>query len=83
MYRLIIFVILIYILYRLIKGVFKKNGRVTNKNANGTISEMVQDPYCKTYIPSSEAYRKVLGGKELLFCSKECAEKFELENKDC
>jgi YHS domain-containing protein len=41
------------------------------------ISEMVQDPYCKTYIPKNEAYRAILGGNEILFCSKECAEKYK------
>lgn len=82
MYRLIIFIILIYILYRLVKGVFKKNDRISHKDSAGMISEMVQDPFCKTYIPRGEAYRKVIGGKEILFCSKECAERFELERNN-
>jgi YHS domain-containing protein len=82
MYRLIILVFLIYILYRLVKGFFIKDRKVFRKGgASGLISEMVQDPFCKTYIPRNEAYRKVLGGKEIFFCSRECAEKFELENK--
>jgi uncharacterized protein len=82
MYRLIILFILIYILYRLLKGVFKMGGKNYHKDSAGMISEMVQDPYCKTYIPRGEAYRKVLDGREIFFCSKECAEKFELEEKD-
>jgi len=50
-------------------GHFMKKGNV--------IDEMVQDPFCKTYIPKREAVKRVIGGKEILFCSKECADRFE------
>ncbi len=79
--RLIILALLIYILYRLVQvffrtsQVFKKTKR--HEGGNAVISQMVQDPYCKTYIPVKEAKRKVIKGKEYFFCSEECAEKFK------
>lgn len=78
MFRLVIFVFLAYFAYRLFKGLLGTVGRVSEQNSNGNvISEMVQDPFCKTYIPRNEACRIVLNGKEYFFCSQECAEKFK------
>jgi YHS domain-containing protein len=77
--RLIILAILIYILYRLVRGFFRAGQALKKAKGNGIIREMVQDPYCKTYIPIKEAKRKVIKRKEYFFCSKECAEKFEKE----
>ena len=81
--RLVIIVFLAYFVYRLFKGLFVKSNsnNYSRQRADGVIDEMVQDPYCKTYIPRREAIKKVLGGNEILFCSKECADKFESENK--
>ena len=73
---------LIYILYSLIKKVFLSSSKLSGRDSSsGVISEMVQDPFCKTYIPRNEAYRIVLSGEELLFCSKECAEKYKDKRK--
>ncbi len=79
MLRLIIIILFIYVLYRLFKGFFSQKKEVPRKKPAGVIDEMVQDPFCKTYIPRREAYKRVLGGKEILFCSKECADKFEAQ----
>ena len=81
MLRLFIIAILLYILYRLIKGFFKQSGGISKGRTDGVIDEMIQDPCCKIYIPRRQAVRKVLGGNEILFCSKECADRFEVENK--
>jgi YHS domain-containing protein len=45
------------------------------------VDEMVQDPFCKTYIPRREAVRRRVGGQEHFFCSEECARKFEAQEK--
>ncbi len=79
MLRLVILIILIYILYRLIKGVFRPKSSISRSKPDGIIDEMVQDPFCKKYIPRREAVRRVFGGKEILFCSEECADKFEAQ----
>lgn len=76
--RLLFFIFLIYILYSLVKKVFGTGSKISGRDSSsGVISEMVQDPFCKTYIPSNEAYRTVVGGEEILFCSRECAEKYK------
>jgi YHS domain-containing protein len=81
MYRYFILAILLYILYRLIKGAFKKDRDISRGRADGVIDEMVQDPYCRIYIPRRQAVRRDHEGNELFFCSEECADKFEAENK--
>ena len=82
MLRFLLFAILFYLLYRVIKGFWGTAKQIQkNKNTTGVIDEMVQDPFCKTYIPRREAIRKSIGGKEHFFCSKECADKFESESK--
>jgi YHS domain-containing protein len=79
--RLIILLLLGYLLYRLVRGVFKSGQRITRNDKGGVIDEMVQDPVCKTYIPLRDAQRRIVGGREYFFCSKECADKFESETK--
>ena len=75
--RLIFFLILAYLLYRVIKGFFRSAKQIHKSKSSGVIDEMVQDPLCKTYIPRREAFRKTLKGQEHFFCSKECADRFE------
>jgi uncharacterized protein len=77
MIRLITYIIFLYIIYRLLKRLFLSVPKEYNKDSSSMISEMVQDPFCKTYIPKNEAYRTIVGGEEILFCSKECAEKYK------
>jgi len=79
--RFLIFAFLAYILYRVIKGVLSSGQRPVSRGDRGTIDEMVQDPFCKTYIPLRDALRKTIAGKEYFFCSSECAERFQLEEK--
>jgi uncharacterized protein len=81
MLRVIILAILLYILYRLIKGAFKQDRDISAGRADGVIDEMVQDPYCRIYIPRRQAVRRVHEGNEMFFCSVECADKFEAENQ--
>ncbi len=81
MVRLIILGILAYLLYRVVKGVFSPSTKIGRGKTGGVIDEMVQDPFCKTYIPRRESVRRVIEGEEYLFCSEECADKFESERK--
>ncbi len=77
--RLIILAFLIYLLYRLFRGFFGPGKRLERSENGGVIDEMVQDPFCKTYIPLRDARRKVIDGREYFFCSNECADKFKKE----
>lgn len=81
MFRLISMAVLLYLLYLLLKGVLKQGKAYKDETDDGAIDEMVQDPVCKTYIPRREAVKRTFGGKEILFCSKECADKFEFGKK--
>ena len=77
----IIFAILAYLFYRILKIVFSPSKKIETSESGGVIDEMVQDPFCKTYIPRRESVRRVIQGQDYFFCSIECAEKFELEMK--
>ena len=79
--RLILFGILAYLLYRVVKGVFSPKPKVNRGRAQGIVDEMVQDPFCKTYIPRRDSVRRVIQGQEVLFCSKDCADKYESQGK--
>jgi uncharacterized protein len=82
MIRIIFLAVLAYILYRLVKGVISPRTKIDRRKAGGVIDEMVQDPFCGTYIPRRESIRRVMEGEEYLFCSDECADKFALEMKE-
>ena len=79
--RFIILAFLGYLLYRTIKGVFRSNKEIDRSPDGGVIDEMVQDPFCKTYIPRRESIKRVINGNEYRFCSDECASKFEATNE--
>ena len=82
MIRIIFLAVLAYILYRLVKGVFSARTKIDRRKPGGVIDEMVQDPFCGTYIPRRESVRRVIEGQEHLFCSDECADKFALQKKE-
>ncbi len=82
MVRLIILGLLFYLLYRVIKTFLGPGQRAKTNEEGSIIDEMVQDPYCKTYIPLRDAHRKVINGREFFFCGKTCADKFLQEMKN-
>ncbi len=74
------YLVVIFVLY-LAFNWLKKLGTNPRQSAKGPRTapggeDLVEDPYCHTYIPLSEAYRASLAGKDLFFCSKECLEKY-------
>lgn len=76
MIRLIVIFVISYVIYRYIKRLFSptdKNERITDSES---ADEMVQDPYCKVYIPKHRAISMNIDGKELFFCSRECAQRY-------
>jgi YHS domain-containing protein len=78
--RFIIFILLCYVLYRLIKGIFlgppRKPGRMEPAAGNTVIDEMVIDPVCGVYIPKHEAITARVKGETVYFCSEECKQKY-------
>jgi len=81
MARFVLFVLLLLLLYAilhyLIKDIFIQRRKL---NRQIEPEELVQDPYCQTYIPKRSAVRKRVGGRDYYFCNKECLRKF-LEQK--
>ena len=81
MARFILFVLLLLllsgILRYLIKDLFTQRKKL---NREFEPEELIQDPYCQTYIPKRTAVRKRVGGRDYYFCNKECLRKF-LEKK--
>ena len=80
MLRLIIFAILCYILYRLVKSLAfplpKKPGESPIRSGETITDEMVMDPNCHVYIPKREAITAKIAGETIYFCSKECKKKY-------
>ncbi|MEI6609288.1 MAG: hypothetical protein WCO53_06020 [Deltaproteobacteria bacterium] len=77
--RFLIFFILFYVVYKIIKSFRGEKPFVAQNNNKSTVAageELVEDPYCHTYIPISQACKKEIAGKEHYFCSKECCEKY-------
>ena len=81
MIRLLLLILAAYVGYRVLKTLFSPGREIRKGPDRGVIDEMVQDPFCKVYIPRKEAIRRNIGGEELLFCSTECADKYEAERK--
>jgi len=78
--RFVIFAILCYILYRLIKSLLlpspRKSAEPFTQPGQVITDEMVIDPHCHVYIPKREAITAKIGGKTVYFCSKECKKKY-------
>ena len=55
--------------------------RAEQNTGEGAVDEMVQDPYCKTYIPTKESVKRTINGKVYSFCSDKCASEFDAEMK--
>ena len=81
MVRFLIFVFLLYLLYRVVRWMIGPSVKTMDKNNQGTIDEMVQDPVCKTYIPLRDAKKRLINGEWYYFCSDKCFEKLEEELK--
>lgn len=79
-FRILVIFVLIYVVYRIarmfgsakIKGV--KEYRTDDVLSKG--EDLMQDPFCKTYVPMSQAYIREIDGARQYFCSKECCEKY-------
>ena len=79
--RFIIYLVLAYVAYRVIKAVIRPKDRIYRSENGGVIDEMVQDPQCKMYIPRREAVEKAIDGRTYNFCSDACAAKFLQQGK--
>ena len=84
--RLLIFGALIYLAYRGIKSWMAAGSHVSSKmtqQAAGEIDDvMIKDPFCEVYFPRRNGVSLNFEGRELLFCSPECRDKFVERNQE-
>lgn len=89
MYRLILVVLLLTVLYYLLRHMFRgfktplRDGQQTNSTVQGPNDEqdqMIEDPVCHIFVPKRIALVERIGGREYCFCSKECAGRFRSEH---
>ena len=83
-FRFILFCILIFFLFRLLKSLFitrpSVDSRIFFRNEKNTVNEMVQDPQCGIYVAKKDAYANRVGKDVLYFCSEECCRKYLTNN---
>lgn len=88
MYRLILIVLLLAILYFLLRQMFrgfktpirnhreKSAARVNDEEQD----QMIEDPVCHIFVPKRIGVIETIGGREYCFCSQECAVRFRKEH---
>jgi uncharacterized protein len=77
MARFLLFAFLLLLLYLLLRYLIL-DMTVRRKKTSGEPGpeELVQDPYCQTYIPKNSALKKKISGEMLYFCNHECMENY-------
>ncbi len=82
--KVAILILLAFFLYRY----FRKKGAATEGNTaryesgysgRSSYEEMVEDPYCKTFIQKGTAIKARHGNRTYYFCSKKCRDKYLAE----
>ncbi len=85
MIRLLIFLGLVYVGYRVVKSWVLTHlfgGQIPSGGRSGEINDvMVQDPYCGVYFSRNEGVSLRIGDRELFFCSPECRDRYIDEKK--
>jgi len=78
--RLLIFLGLIYLFYRVVKSWMSPQKTSKAAAYHQTTPEiddvMVKDPFCEVYFPKRDGIRIINEGQELFFCSTQCRDKF-------
>jgi YHS domain-containing protein len=72
--RFIIWLILGYLGYRIIKGLLAERGIPSHGKATGT--ETFQDPVCGVYVAADDAVVGRMAEERIYFCSMNCLEKY-------
>lgn len=75
----ILFFILYYILLNFLRNILRPSKRM---NQDSQAEELVQDPYCQTYIPKRSAVKKKIAGSMLYFCNQECLKNYLKGDKE-
>ena len=80
MIRFIILAVVGYVAYRALKSWMFPNPTssesVAGRNERQIDDVMIKDPYCEAYFPKRNAVHLRWDGKDMLFCSTRCKDKF-------
>jgi uncharacterized protein len=76
MARFIFFIVIAFILYYVLYFLMKGPSLRKKVSRRDEPEELVQDPYCQTYIPKGSAVKKRIAGKDCYFCNSECLKKY-------
>ncbi len=76
MIRLLLYAIIIWGVYQVVKGYLKSKEKKQARNPWQIEDELVQDPMCGVYIPKSKAIKTKIKGKYYYFCSKDCKKEY-------
>jgi YHS domain-containing protein len=78
MYRIILILGLLVVLYFLFRRAFRGfKGQGKPDRLPPGKNHMVQDPVCKVFVPRGTAITEDIGGQTYYFCSQSCAHKFQ------
>ena len=82
MIRLAIFVFLVIVVYKLLRGLIKGVSVSSRQEvpADESTAELVQDPQCGAYILPAQGVDARVAGNTYHFCSESCREQFLLEH---
>jgi uncharacterized protein len=77
MARLLLFTVVVFVFYCLLKSLFRGiSGQKESSNRPADLEELVQDPNCRTYIAKRLAIQKKIDGKDHYFCTQECLKQY-------
>jgi hypothetical protein len=85
MIRLIVLAVIGYLAYRLARNWLRgqSKARRVGREKIGRIDDvMVKDPQCGAYFPRRDGIVLDDGGRELLFCSRECRDQYVAGRSD-
>ncbi len=82
MARFLLIILLILVLYYLLRFLLKPMFTLDRRSGlKDPPEELVQDPYCQTYIPKGSGLKKRIGGKDYYFCKKDCYHQYVKQHK--
>lgn len=82
MIRFILYGILIYVGYRILKPWVASLVKSSEDNsvASSEDTELIPDPHCGTYFLRQRGVEAKIGGRKVYFCSEECRDKYMLSH---
>ena len=78
MYRIILILLLLIALYFLLRSAIREL-KERNSGSRPVLdkNQMVQDPFCRVFVPRGSATAEEIGGQTYYFCSRTCANSFQ------